>query len=38
MLFLYVKIFLNTNVEVKGNLNIPKGEKYFVSICSSINV
>ena len=26
-----LKIFLNTNVELKGNLNIPKGEKYFVA-------
>ena len=26
-----LKIFLNTNVEVVGNLNIPKGEKYFIA-------
>ena len=26
-----LKIFLNTNVEVIGNLNIPKGEKYFIA-------
>ena len=26
-----LKIFLNTNVEIKGNLNIPKNEKYFVA-------
>jgi len=26
-----LKIFLNTNVELKGNFNIPKDKKYFVA-------